>query len=92
MAKHEKRVPLGGSERQPRTGAREVGVPDPNERIRVSVLVRPRSPLEELASRKEMGSTRPANASTLPGRSSLRATAPTLLTWPKSKRLPTSTT
>ena len=59
MAKHEKRVPLGGSERQPRTGAREVGVPDPNERIRVSVLVRPRSPLEELASRKEMGSTPP---------------------------------
>ena len=59
MAKHEKRVLLGGSERQPRTGAREVGVPDPNERIRVSVLVRPRSPLEELASRKEMGSTPP---------------------------------
>ena len=34
-------------------------MPDPNERIRVSVLVRPRSPLEELASRKEMGSTPP---------------------------------
>jgi len=32
-------------------------VPDPNERIRISVLVRPRRSLEELASRKEMGSS-----------------------------------
>src|SRR5215472_10436123 len=57
MAKHQKSIPLGGSERQPRTGAREAGVPDPNERIRISVLVRPRRSLEELASRKEMGSS-----------------------------------
>ena len=59
MAKQEKLVPLAGSERRPPTEAREAGVPDPGERIRVSVLLRPRGRLEELASGKEMDSTLP---------------------------------
>src|SRR6516225_6380376 len=59
MVRNQKQVPLAGSERRPRAGAREVGVPDPNERILVSVLLRPRTPLEELASRKEMSSSLP---------------------------------
>ncbi len=59
MAKDQKLVPLPGSERKLPTAAREVGAPDPNERILVSVLLRPRSPLEELASGKAMGSSLP---------------------------------
>lgn len=41
-----KRVPLEGSERAPLEGARPVGPVDPNERIEVSVYVRPGRPLE----------------------------------------------
>jgi len=59
VAKQEKLVPLAGSERRLPTGAREAGVPDRNQRIRTSVLLRRRSPLEELASGKEMSSSLP---------------------------------
>jgi kumamolisin len=59
VAKDQKLVPLAGSERKLPTGAREVGAPDPNERILISVLLRPRSPLEKLASGKAMGSSLP---------------------------------
>jgi kumamolisin len=40
------RVPVEGSERAAFAGAREVGPADPNERIRVSVYVRPGRPLD----------------------------------------------
>jgi kumamolisin len=59
VAKDQKLVPLAGSDRKLPTAAREVGAPDPNERILVSVLLRPRSPLEELASGKAMSSSLP---------------------------------
>ncbi|HXJ94855.1 MAG TPA: S53 family peptidase [Terriglobia bacterium] len=55
MAKPSKLVPISGSERHVRSGAREVGAPDPNERISVSVLLRPRKPLTDLASGKQLG-------------------------------------
>jgi kumamolisin len=59
VAKDQKLVPLPGSERKLPTAAREVGAPDPNERIIISVLLRPRTPLDELTSGKEMGSSLP---------------------------------
>jgi kumamolisin len=59
VAKDQKLVSLAGSERKLPPGAREVGVPDPNERILVSVLLRPRTPLDGLTSGKEMGATPP---------------------------------
>jgi kumamolisin len=43
----ERRVPLPGSERAPRAGARAAGPVDLGERIAVSVVVRPREPLPE---------------------------------------------
>ena len=52
-------VALPGSARQPRSGAREVGAPDPNQIIQVSVILRPRTPFEQLRSRKELGPTHP---------------------------------
>ena len=54
-------VPLPNSERHPRRGAREAGVPDAHEVIRISLVLRPRTPFDELKSRKELGATRPAN-------------------------------
>jgi kumamolisin len=43
----DRRVPLPGSERAPRAGARVAGPVDPGERVEVTVLVRPREPLPE---------------------------------------------
>jgi kumamolisin len=54
VAKASKLVPIPGSERHARSAAREAGAPDPNERISVSVLLRPRTPLSNLASGKQM--------------------------------------
>ena len=52
-------VSLPGSDRHPRAGARESGVPDAHEVVRVSIVLRPRTPLNELRSRKELGPSRP---------------------------------
>jgi kumamolisin len=53
------RVPLPGSERHRRSGARETGAPDPNEQIRVSVRLRPRTPFDTLKSSNALGATLP---------------------------------
>jgi kumamolisin len=55
VAKQKKLVPLSGSERRARPGAREAGAPNPNDRISVSVLLRPRKPLTNLASGPFLG-------------------------------------
>ncbi|HEY6292681.1 MAG TPA: S53 family peptidase [Terriglobia bacterium] len=59
MANPSKLVPLPGSERHARPGASEAGAPDPNERVRISILLRPRNPLSELASRTELRASQP---------------------------------
>ena len=59
MAAHKNRIPLPGSERSARSGSRVVGAPDPNELIQISVLLRPRTPLESLTSTKELGAGTP---------------------------------
>jgi kumamolisin len=43
----ERRVPLPGSERAPRAGARPAAPADPAERVEVTVVLRPREPLPE---------------------------------------------
>lgn len=55
MAKPSKLVPISGSERHARRGSREAGAADPTERIRVSILLRPRKPITDLASAKYLG-------------------------------------
>jgi kumamolisin len=59
MAEHKNRVALPGSERSARQGARAVGAPDPNEQIRITVLLRPRQTMQNLASAKELTATPP---------------------------------
>jgi len=59
MAEHKNRVALPGSERSARRGSRVVGAPDPNEQIKISVLLRPRKTMQDLASTKELGATAP---------------------------------
>jgi hypothetical protein len=59
MSSSKNRIPIKGSERFERHGARRVSAPDPNEHIEVSVLVRSRKPIENIASVKEMGSKLP---------------------------------
>ena len=59
MTEHKNRVALPGSERSARSGSRVVGAPDPNEHIRISVLLRPRKALQNPASAKEMTATSP---------------------------------
>ncbi len=44
MSSSKNLIAIKGSERFERNGARRVGAPDPNERIKVSVLVRSRNP------------------------------------------------
>jgi kumamolisin len=56
---HKNRVPILGSERFARAGSRVTGAPDPHETLEVSVLLRPRKPLDDLASRKELGLSTP---------------------------------
>jgi kumamolisin len=59
MPVHKNRVALHGSERAARRGARAVGAPDPNQQIRISVLLRPRNPIAHLAAAPELGATLP---------------------------------
>jgi kumamolisin len=59
MAEHKNRVALPGSERSARLGARAVGAPDPNEQIKITVLLRPRKTMQNLASAKELTATPP---------------------------------
>jgi kumamolisin len=56
---HKNRIVLPGSERSARSGSRVVGAPDPNEQIRISVLVRARKTMQNLASAKELTATSP---------------------------------
>ncbi len=59
MAEQKNRVALSGSERSARRGARAVGVPDPNQRIDITVLLRPHKSLPNLATAKELTATPP---------------------------------
>ena len=59
MTEHKNRVALPGSERSIRRGARAVGAPDPNEQIRITVLLRPRQAMQNLASANELTDTPP---------------------------------
>ena len=59
MAENKKRVALPGSERHTRRGIRVVGAPDPNEQIRLSLILRPRQSIQNLASSKELTDTLP---------------------------------
>jgi kumamolisin len=59
MAEQKNRVALPGSERSARRGARAVGAPDPNEQIKITVLLRPRKAMASLASAKELTATSP---------------------------------
>lgn len=59
MEEHISRVALPGSERAARPGSRAVGAPDPNQQIKITVLLRPRQPLHNLASTAELNATAP---------------------------------
>jgi len=59
MADPKNRVALRGSERHARAGARAVGAPNPDEQITVSLLLRPRTSLQNLAAAKELTATPP---------------------------------
>jgi kumamolisin len=59
MEEHTSRVALPGSERAARPGSRAVGAPDPNQQIRITVLLRPRQPFDNLASASELNATAP---------------------------------
>ncbi|MGH9352898.1 MAG: S53 family peptidase [Terriglobia bacterium] len=54
-----KRISVSGSERQPLAGAREVGVPSPDERIEISVLLRPRRSYKAIQSSNALKPVRP---------------------------------
>ena len=54
MPEHKNRVALRGSERMARRGARAVGAPDPNQEIRISLLLRPRQAMDKLAAAAEL--------------------------------------
>ena len=59
MPVNQNRVALRGSQRAARRGARAVGAPDPNQQIRISVLLRPRNPLATLAAAPELNAALP---------------------------------
>lgn len=59
MPEHTNRVALAGSERAARPGARAVGAPNPDEQIRITLLLRPRKPIQDLMSANEMSATLP---------------------------------
>ncbi len=59
MTEHKNRVALPGSERSARRGARAVGAPDPNEQIRISVILRPRKSMQSLTTARELTATPP---------------------------------
>src|SRR5260370_32338608 len=60
MSAPQNRSPLPGSERQPLPNARAVGPADPNERIEVTILVRPRASGAPRVSPDELGARLPA--------------------------------
>src|SRR5258708_27340764 len=60
MSAQPDRSPLPGSERQPLPNARAVGPADPNERIEVTILVRPRPSGAARVSPDELGARLPA--------------------------------
>ena len=60
MSAQPDRSPLPGSERQPLPNARVVGPADPNERIEVTILVRPRLSGAAPVSPDELGARLPA--------------------------------
>lgn len=59
MADKLNRVAVPGSERHARRGSRVVGTPDPNERIKLSIILRPSQPLPDPASTPELTATPP---------------------------------
>ena len=59
MAENDNRVALSGSERHARRGARAVGAPNPNERIKITVLLRPRQSIAHLAAARELSAIPP---------------------------------
>jgi kumamolisin len=59
MAEQKNRVALSGSERSARRGARAVGAPDANEQIKITVFLRPRQPMQNLASARELNAVSP---------------------------------
>lgn len=59
------RVPLLGSERAPLSGAKRSGKVDPNERIRVTVVIRPRSTSERASEVAESSARMPQDRSYL---------------------------
>ncbi len=59
MATPKKRISVSGSERQPVPGAREVGTPSADERIEISVLVRPRRSYNAIQSSNALKPVRP---------------------------------
>ena len=67
------RIPLLGSERKRLKGSRVSGKLDPEERIRVTMVLRPRSPERELSLVNRLGSQLP-RARTYPTRSEFEAT------------------
>ena len=58
-AKTSNRAPLPGSQRYPRSGARQTGAPDPNERILISIRLRPRTSFDTLKPSNALGATLP---------------------------------
>jgi kumamolisin len=63
MANIGARLPLKGSERRPLKGSRVSGKLDPDEIIRVTVVLRPRSPARELALVRKLASQLPRDRS-----------------------------
>jgi kumamolisin len=59
MPEHKNRVALKGSDRKARRGSRAVGAPDPNQQIRISILLRPRNAIEQLNSAAELTAALP---------------------------------
>src|SRR5579859_3102049 len=59
MPDTESKAPVPGSERAPLPGARVVGAADPNERIEVTVLVRPRPSSAAPPSIEDLGARLP---------------------------------
>ena len=60
MATTPKRISIAGSEREPMAGAHAVGAVSPDERMEVTVRVRPKAPLHSLAAAALSADTLPA--------------------------------
>jgi hypothetical protein len=59
MPANKRFVPLLESERAPLRGASKSGKLDPNERIRVTMILHPRSPEKERSAAEELGARMP---------------------------------